>query len=320
MKSLRGKLTVLAMLIFLSGCDTTDNNHRVVGELMSERIEMSTQFAEPITAILVAEGAVVSAGTTLLTQDSSRAVAKRREAEAALGQAQARLDELIRGPRSESITAARASVEGATQEAEFRRSEQSRFEEIHRRGLASSEALDQANAALDAAEAELKLRLAQLEELLAGTTLEELAQAEHAVSQTAARRDAADVEVAKHSLQAPVDAIVDSRLFQIGEQPVAGQPAIILLADAQPHARVYVPEELRVKVSSGTRARIYVDGLDEVINGTVRVVASEAAFTPYYWLTERDRGRLSYVAKIDIDESRTRLPDGVPVEVEFDFD
>ncbi|MEJ2299842.1 MAG: hypothetical protein P8X94_15375 [Woeseiaceae bacterium] len=46
-------------------------------------------------------------------------------------------------------------------------------------------------------------------------------------------------------------------------------------------------------------------------------MSSEAAFTPYYALTERDRGRLSYVAKIDITDAGERLPDGVPVEVEL---
>ena len=56
------------------------------------------------------------------------------------------------------------------------------------------------------------------------------------------------------------------------------------------------------------------------IDGRVRWVASEAAFTPYFALTERDRGRLSFVAKIDITEDRERLPDGVPVEVEFLLD
>ena len=45
--------------------------------------------------------------------------------------------------------------------------------------------------------------------------------------------------------------------------------------------------------------------------------ASDAAFTPYYALTERDRGRLSYEAKVDLTGDRERLPDGIPVEVEF---
>ncbi len=313
-------LAALAATALLTSCEETDNSHRVVGELMSDRIEMSTQYAEPISAILVAEGAAVAAGTILLTQDAARAEARHSEITAELAQANARLDELIRGPRSEAINAARANVEGATQEVEFRRSEQARFEAIHRRGLTSSERLDQANAALDSAEAALKLRLAQLEEMLAGTTLEELAQAEYAVAQAAARLDAAKIEIERHTLRAPVDAIVDSRLFHVGEQPAAGQPAIILLAEAQPHARVYVPEPLRVRISPGTSAKIFVDGMDEAVRGTVRTIASEAAFTPYYALTERDRGRLSYVAKVDINESRQRLPDGVPVEVEFELD
>ena len=92
---------------------------------------------------------------------------------------------------------------------------------------------------------------------------------------------------------------------------------MILLAGEQPYARVYVPESMRVQIKTGTRARIYVDGLENAIEGRVRWVASEAAFTPYFALTERDRGRLSFVAKIDIKEERERLPDGVPVEVEF---
>ena len=49
----------------------------------------------------------------------------------------------------------------------------------------------------------------------------------------------------------------------------------------------------------------------------VRGVAHEAAFTPYFALTERDRGRLTYLAKVDIEKQRERLPDGVPVEVEL---
>ena len=60
--------------------------------------------------------------------------------------------------------------------------------------------------------------------------------------------------------------------------------------------------------------------MSAALAGRVRWVASEAAFTPYYALTERDRGRLSYIAKVDIVEERERLPDGLPVEVEFVLD
>ena len=155
---------------------------RAVGELLSDRVEITAEFAEPITGIAVPEGEPVTAGQTLLTLNTERAEARLRDAEAALAEATARRDELLRGPRSEQIAAARASVEGAEQELAFRRSELQRIREIHERGLAAADLLDRAVAAHDAAVADRKQKRARLEELLAGTTVEELAQAEQAVA------------------------------------------------------------------------------------------------------------------------------------------
>ena len=311
---------ILAAILVISACGKAENPYRVVGELASDRIELTAEVNEPITAIEFAEGASVAAGDVLVQQDTARATARLAEADAVLAQHQARLDELMRGPRSEQIAAARANVEGATQDLEFRQSELDRTREVHARGLASPDALDRARAALDAAQANLKLQLAQLEERLAGTTVEELAQAEQAVKQARARRDSVVIDLERHTTRAPVDGIADSRLFEIGERPAPGQPLMILLGGEQPYARVYVPESLRVHVMAGSEVLVFVDGLDSPLTGRVRWVASEPAFTPYFALTERDRGRLSYVAKVDISTDRNRLPDGVPVEVEFLFD
>ena len=316
------KQTFMTMIVSsaLVACAPAEDVNRVVGELASDRIELTAEFSEAIVDIIVEEGSTVSKDQVLLRQNDERALARLADAEAVHLQAMARLDELLRGPRREQIAAARATVEGATQDLAFRQSDQARIKEINQLGLASPDALDRANAGLDAAQATLKYRLAQLEELLAGTTIEELAQAEQSVEQAAARRDSAQIDVGRHVISAPVDGVVDSRLFEIGERPGTGQPVIVVLAASQTHARVYVPESIRVQIKSGTKALIHVDGLTEPVEGRVRWVSSEAAFTPYYALTERDRGRLSYVAKVDIVEERDRLPDGVPVEVEFELD
>ena len=314
---MRNTTIPLLACLALAGCGTEENPNLVVGELASDRHELTAEVNEPIVSLDVVEGEAVVAGQALVRQDDTRARARLAEAEAALAQQQARLDELVRGPRSEQVTAARANVEGATQELEFRQSELTRVKEVHARGLASPDLLDRASAALDAAQANLKLRLAQLEERLAGTTIEELAQAEQAVKQAQARRDLAAVDVERHVTRAPVDGVADSRLFEQGEKPAPGQPLIILLGGSQPHARIFVPEALRVRIAPGTGALIHVDGLEMPLSGEVRWVASEASFTPYYSLTERDRGRLSFVAKVDITEDRERLPDGVPVNVEL---
>ena len=313
------RIQLLALIAALLGsaCSSESDVVGIVGELASDRVELTAEAGEPILEILVAEGEQVSAGQILMRQDASRANARLAEAEAAMLQSQARLEELVRGPRSEQIAAARANVAGATQELAFRQSEFVRAKEIHDRELASAETLDSARAALDAAKANDDLRHAQLQELLSGTTVEELAQAEQAVAQAAARRDLLAVDVARHDTIAPVAGIVDSRLFEVGERPSSGQPMLILLPGEQPHARVYVPEEQRLSLRVGTTVRVTIDGMDAALNGRVRWIASEAMFTPYFALTERDRGHLTYAAKIDIETSGNRLPDGVPVSVEL---
>ena len=313
-----GKLIAAGLAaIALAGCDNPENHGGVVGELASDRIELVAEVNEPILEIAVAEGDPVAAGQLVLRQDDTRASARLREAEAAVGQARARLDELVRGPRQEQIAQARANLAGAAREIDFRRAQFQRAKELLEKELASPESRDRAKAELDVAEANLELRRAQLEELLAGTTVEELAQAEHALDQAEARRDSARVDVERHTLTAPVDGLFDSRIFEVGERPPAGQPVAVILGGQQPYARVYIPERLRAQVRPGTEARVSVDGMDAPIQGRVRWVAHEAAFTPYFALTERDRGRLTYLAKIDIGERQERLPDGVPVEVEL---
>lgn len=309
-------LTFVAYLL-LTGCDDSPNNNRLIGQLESDRVELTAEVWEPITERLVVEGQSVTRGEALLQQDSSRAQSRLEEANAALQQVRARHDELVRGPRKESILAAQASVRGAQKELEFRQTDLARAEEVFARQLASPEVLDRATVARDTARANLENLQARLEELLSGTTAEELRQAEEGVRQAESRVELMRIDIERHTTRAPADGVVDSLLFEPGERPATGQPMAIMLTGEQAYARVYVPETMRVHIRPGTEARVYVDGLDTVLRGRVRWIASEAAFTPYFALTERDRGRLSFPAKIDLIDQRERLPDGVPVEVEL---
>jgi len=188
---------------------------------------------------------------------------------------------------------------------------------IYDKNLGSAERLDRAAAARDSAQANLDSARARLEELLTGTTPEELRQAEEAVAQADARLSSLAIDLERHSTTAPLAGVVDSLLYETGERPSIGQPVAILLPGTQPHARIFIPEAIRVSVTPGTSARVFVDGQSQSIEGRVRWVASEAAFTPYYALTERDRGRLTFAAKVDLINVEQRLPDGIPVEVEL---
>ena len=72
---------------------------------------------------------------------------------AVLEERKARLAELIRGPRSEKIVAARANLEGARHDLELRVIEYERAEKLLMQKLTSPANRDRARAALDAATA-----------------------------------------------------------------------------------------------------------------------------------------------------------------------
>ena len=310
-------IILLMASLALHACQQSADQQRMVGQLESDRIELAAEYPERIISRLVVEGQVVTKGDTIIQQNTDRADARVREAQATVAQNKARLDELTRGPRKEQIVAAQANVDGAVQELEFRRTELERVEKLLDKKLSSPGERDRARAALDSAEASLDFNKAKLAELLTGTTIEELEQSRAAVMRAIAQLDGLQVELDRLTTLAPVDGLIDSFLFEPGERPLSGQPMAIMLSGAQPYARIYVPADLRAGVTPGIEVRVLAEGVSAPIKGRVRWIASEAAFTPYFALTEHDRGRLSYLAKVDLEFNGDRLPEGVPVEVEL---
>ncbi len=71
----------------------------------------------------------------------------------------------------------------------------------------------------------------------------------------------------------------------------------------------------------GTKVEVRADGVPGPVAGVVRYVSAEAAFTPYYSLTQKDRSRLAYVAEITLDGATAgELPAGLPVQVRVPAD
>jgi HlyD family secretion protein len=86
-----------------------------------------------------------------------------------------------------------------------------------------------------------------------------------------------------------------------------------MLADGDAYARVFIPEALRAQYLPGTKVQVSADGITPAMTGQVRYVSAQAAFTPYFALTQKDRGRLSYLAEISLPEA-DNIPAGLPVQ------
>jgi HlyD family secretion protein len=272
-------VAVTAALALVFAC-SDDGAPRFVGTLERDRIELIAESPEPIVERPVAEGALVKAGDLIVRLDDQRLAAQ-------VAQAQHRRD------------AAAARIPGADSALANSERELRRVANLRTSGVASTEALDRGRTRRDAARADRDAARA------------ELSAAESALVEARVHAD-------RLVVRAPRAGRVDSLPYEVGERPPTGAVVAVMLADGAPYARVYVPEPVRAQVVPGARASVHVDGVEGAIAGRVRTVSQEAAFTPYFALTERDRGRLSYVAKIDLEGDAARaLPTGLPLEAEL---
>jgi len=306
----------VVLLLVLAGCGRGNGDAPLVGTLERDRIEIVAEEAEPILSLEVREGDRVTAGQVLLKQDTGVAAARFAQADAQVAQARHRLSELRKGARKETIAEARARLEAARSTAERDVRELARDEQLVKQQLISQSRLDQSRAAQSASAAAAKEAEAALAELLNGTRVEQVDQARASLAAAESSRHQLELTDARLVVRATRAGVVDALPYKSGERPPKGSPVVVLLADSPAFARVYVPEPERARVKPLTRALIYVDGIEGPLEGFVRWVASDAAFTPYFALTQRDRSRLAFLAEVEVTDARAReLPAGVPVEV-----
>lgn len=286
-----------------------------LGTLEWDRVELVAEASEPVLEIAVREGDAVAVGDLLLRLDDRRARAELAQADAELARLDALLDEQRHGARPEAITEARARVARARALADNARRDLERTRGMRERKLASPADLDRAQSTADAAESERRAASAALDQLLAGTRVEQLAQTEAARAAAAAHREALALTLERLTVRAPVAGRVDALPAEVGDQPARGGPVAILLAGEAPHARVFIPQPMRAAIAPGSAFEVRIEGVEAVFRGRLRHVATEASFTPYYALAGDDASRLAWIAEIDLDgEAARALPAGLPLQ------
>ncbi|WP_204112419.1 HlyD family secretion protein [Shimia biformata] len=313
MKTFLAALTLSAAIPLLDSCKGGDDG-LALGIVERERVTHIATMSEIITELPVEEGSEVERGDVLVRLDDTIQRSNLSLAEAELSSARANLDKLQAGPREEEIAIAEARVKGAKAALADAVATVKRNTVLAARDAVSQARLDTDLARQDAAQAELDSAREYLRELKNGARPEDIRIAETAVAAAQAK-----VQVERRRLDdlvvtASRDGVLDALPWNLGERVSAGSPVAILLAGERPFARVYVPEPYRVKVHEGITLQVRVDGIDEPLQGTVRWISAEPAFTPYYALNQTDRARLMYLAEIDLPDAAATLPSGVPAQ------
>lgn len=304
------------VITLLTAC-SKDDGQQALGTLERDRVTFTATSSEIIRALPIKEGSQVTEGEVLVQLDTKNQEAILARAIAEQAKADAYLLKLTNGERPEDIAAAQARVARAEAQLTEAQKNYQRKAELVRKKLISQSEKDTALAARDSARAELNSSQEEFSKLTAGSRPEDIEQAKAELM--AAKADVAlqQQKLAELTITATRDGLLDNLPFNLGERvPVNGIVAVIQ-ASRVPYARVYVPATYRVNFIPGKAVQVHVDGVEKPLEGTVRWVATEPSFTPYFALTEEERSRLMYLAEVDLQDSAESLPSGIPAQVDL---
>ncbi len=300
------------VFILLAGC--SDEQSVALGTLERDRITHSATVNEVLIALPVARGSMVKQGDVLAQLDNTKQLARVAKVKADLESANAHFIKLKNGAREEEVARAQATL--AANKANLVEAQQNyhRAVEIVAKDLAPKISLDSAKANLDAATANVEAAKQQLTELTNGTRVEDLQVAAANVKAQQALLSAEEKLLSELNITATRDGLLDNLPWNLGERVTLGSPVAIVLAGEAPFARIYLPQQARAKLKVGDSLTVTIAEQSEQINGTVRWLSHEAAFTPYYGLNQYNRTRLMYLAEVQLPAKYQDLPSGLPVE------
>ena len=280
--------------------------HRYTATVVARRTsQLSFQATERLTEVLVDEGDSVKQGQVLARQDDTALAAIAQAATARLKQTQAALDELVQGPRKETIAGARSEVNRLQAEAKMATATLGRQKQLFKSRAGSAQEYDAArfdSAALVASLESAEHRLAELE---AGTRVEQINAQRASVEVARATANQAVIRLKQTALVAPFAGKVARRFADEGSLIQQGSPVLEIIESSALELRFGAAPQIAMKLHLGDTIPFSANG--QAFQGTI------ARINPRLDTATRTREVVVNLAASDAEE----IVAGQTVSVEF---
>jgi HlyD family secretion protein len=200
----------------------------LAGMVRQTEIRIAPEISGRLTSVAVRAGQAVRKGELLAQLDNPELAASLGEAKAAASSARAERANTYAGVRDEERAILARSVQTAEANLLLAEQENARAVALAAREFASKQTLDESNASLAKARADLDLKRAQLAAAHAGPTAEERALADARVVLAEATVADLQAKLDKTRLMAPVDGVVGILVAEPGEIVPVGKPVLTL--------------------------------------------------------------------------------------------
>ena len=266
-----------------------------------------------------------------------------------VGQAQAKLDELLAGSRTQEIQQADASVTESKAQVDLARADWDRAQTLYKNEDISTSQFDQARTKFNSANAVLQQAQQRSDLVKAGPRKEEIAGGRAGVARAQAglataeanrlelqrkeqelgarrsdiTRTQAQAAISQAQLDdtvivAPIDGVVLVKSAEAGEVLAAGTTVVTIGDLEHPWLRAYVGETDLGRVKLGTQVKLSTDSYPgKTYDGVVSFISSQAEFTPKQIQTKDERVKLVYRIKVNVNNSGHELKNNMPVDAEI---
>ncbi|MBI5102604.1 MAG: HlyD family efflux transporter periplasmic adaptor subunit [Nitrospirae bacterium] len=306
----------LCSVLAVSGCEKKQAGH-YSGYAEGEFVLVAAPAAGRLEKRWVQRGQEVKAGAPLFILEQENEKASRREAEARLRTADARLSNLTRGRRPSEIDALIAGAAQADAAKKLSLTQLERFEKLFASGYISREQLDEArtaNATNTARVAEAEARLRSARESLGRD--KEIEGARTEVEAASAALAQSNWRLSQRAAHAPSAALVYDTFYSEGEWVPAGSPVVSLLPPGNLKFRFYVPETVAGSIKPGQTVQASCDGCGKPMTALVSYISRQPEYTPPVIYSRDQRTRLVFLVEaIPGPEYAGRVNPGQPVDI-----
>lgn len=307
------KFIILCSVFALVACQQQDPQS-AFGTLERDRILLTAPAAEMLVRHDAVKGSQVNTGQALLQLDATAQQLKVAKAQAEVQRAAAALRLQQQGSRAEQVAAATARVQQANLRLKDSERALQRAKQLRQQRLSAQAELDAAELAVQVARTQLADLEQQRHELQSGNRPEAIAQAEFSLESAVQSLKSEQKVLADLTVNASRDGLLEDLPYHVGERVPQGAVIAVILAADSTYARVYLPQANLSQFKVGQKVEVFADGITTPILGTVRKIASEASFTPYFALHQAERAHLMYLCEISL-SGMLELPAGLPVQV-----
>jgi len=287
------------------------------GTIEATSVDLQAKIAGSIKSLSIKSGDPVTKDQLVAELSRNDLVAQRERDELSVLKAEAGLADLQSGAREQEIKEAEANVNIARANLNRAADDLARLEILFEEGAVTQVESEKARTAMEISKNQLEAAEARVALLQDGSREEVINSARIEVDRNKAILKATDAMLADLKIYSPIDGVVLSKNYELGEYVTAGASIATVVNLDDLWIKVYLPTDDLPKVALGQKVSFTVSGWPESFEGVVEEIAAKGEFTPKTIQTKKERTNVVFAVKIRINSEGGILKPGMPADVVF---